>query len=33
MMDAPGQAFRCARAGGEVAGALWLVAEGGFLAN
>lgn len=33
MMDAPGQAFRCARAGGAVAGALWLVAEGGFLAN
>ncbi|PLN71570.1 hypothetical protein CWN73_27410, partial [Klebsiella quasipneumoniae] len=23
MMDAPGQAFRCARAGGAVAGALW----------
>ncbi len=33
MMDAPGQAFRCARAGGAVAGALWLVAEGDFLAN
>ncbi|VGP91610.1 tRNA(Met) cytidine acetyltransferase TmcA [Klebsiella quasipneumoniae subsp. similipneumoniae] len=30
MMDAPGQAFRCARAGGAVAGALWLVAEGGL---
>lgn len=30
MMDAPGQAFRCARAGGAVAGALWLVAEGTF---
>lgn len=33
MMDAPGQAFRCARAGGAVAGALWLVAEGDFLPN
>lgn len=30
MMDAPGQAFRCARASGAVAGALWLVAEGGL---
>ena len=28
MMDAPGQAFRCARASGAVAGALWLVAGG-----
>lgn len=28
-----GRAFRCARAGGAVAGALWLVAEGDFLPN
>ncbi|WP_158682173.1 GNAT family N-acetyltransferase, partial [Cronobacter sakazakii] len=30
MMDAPGQSFIAAEAGGETVGALWLVAEGGL---
>ncbi|MEN0616667.1 GNAT family N-acetyltransferase [Klebsiella indica] len=30
MMDAPGQHFVCARSGDRVAGALWLVEEGGL---
>ena len=30
MMDAPGQHFTCARSGNRIAGALWLVEEGGL---
>ncbi|MDM4207088.1 tRNA(Met) cytidine acetyltransferase TmcA [Klebsiella spallanzanii] len=30
MMDAPGQHFTCARSGERIAGALWLVEEGGL---
>ncbi|HEY4468764.1 MAG TPA: GNAT family N-acetyltransferase [Klebsiella sp.] len=30
MMDAPGQHFACARSGKRIAGALWLVEEGGL---